>query len=614
MLGRAPLAVRPSLLMHFTLSLVVTLAVTMAVAGCAGKKTRETAAGRTDPHPLPEEPLFSTAAEVGHPGGRMIISEISPPKTFNYIVANEQSSTDITTQMFDGLVTFNNAKQITEPALAYRWELSPDSMSWTFHLRKGIRFSDGTPITSADFHFIYDVVMDSTVATPARSSMLVGDKPVLLETPDESTLIFRTPVPYGGLADLVVGNLYCMPKHILSRARAAGQFASAYGVDTPPESLVTSGAFMLEQYVPNEKVVLKRNPYYYVIDKKGQRLPYLDQLVYLIVPDQNTELLKFQAGETDVIERPRPEDYRTLKQDAAAKDYTMYDSGPSLQTNFLWFNLNKKKDRATPLVEPHKYAWFSNRDFRYAVAYAIDRDAMTRTAYFGRAVENWGPSTQGNKNWFDPGVAKYPYNPAKSKELLAGLGYKDTNGDGYLEDATGHTIEFTMFTNSSNTTRVQLLTMIQEDLRKVGIKVIPQPIDFNELVTHIQSDLKYEAILLGLASGVPPDPALSSNVYKSSGMTHFWYINQSAPSTPWEARVDTLMDDLSVAFSQPARKNMWNEVQRTLTREAVFIYLPTQLAYAPIRNKFGNLQPGIIPPPVSWNAREIYIKKGAAGK
>jgi peptide/nickel transport system substrate-binding protein len=592
---------------------VAVVLVLCAAAGCGGKGKQKSSATYTDSLPLPEEPLVSTAPEIGTHGGRMIVSEISAPKTFNYLIANEQSSTDITTQLFDGLVTFNNATQKTEPALATRWELSADSLSWTFHLRRGARFSDGTPITSADFRFAYDVVMDETITTPVRSSFLVEDKPVTIETPDESTVVFHTPVPYGGFAELVAGNLYCMPKHVLERQYKAGQYASAYGTDTAPESLVTSGPFMLEQYVPNEKVVLKRNPYYYLVDREDRRMPYLDQVVYVIVPDQNTELLKFQAGETDVIELPRPEDHRGLKQDAGAKDFTLYECGPSLRTNFFWFNLNKKKDRVTPAVAAHKYAWFSQADFRYALAHAVDRDAIVKNVFYGLAVENWAPSTQGNKNWYDPDVSKYPYDPAKSKALLAGLGYKDTNGDGILEDGAGHEIEFSMITNSSNTARMQMMTMIQEDLRKVGVRVHPRGMDFNELVTHIQSDFNYECALLGLASGVPPDPVLSSNVYKSSGMTHFWNVNQPRPETVWEARVDSLMDGLSVTFSADAKKRMWSEVQRLLTQKCVFIYLPTQVAYAPVRNRFGNLRPGVIPPPVAWNAREIYVKKGAGG-
>jgi peptide/nickel transport system substrate-binding protein len=587
---------------------LVLLAAAGSQTGC-GKKSSQTV--RTaDPNPLPADTLLSTAPEVGQHGGRLIIAETSDPKTFNYIVSNEQSSSDIDTQLFEGLVTFNNVTQQTEPALAKSWELGPDSLSWIFHLRDGIRFSDGTPITSADFAFMHKVVMDTTIDTSARNGFMPYGKPITIETPDEKTVIFHMPVKFGKFPDLVAGNLYCEPKHILEAAYSAHSFAAAYGVSTPPEKIVTSGPWKVKQYVPGEKVVLAPNPYYYVVDKNGKRLPYLDELVYVIVPDQNTEVLRFQGGETDAIENCRPEDFKTLERDAAAKNYTLARLGPSLRTSFFWMNLNLKPDRKTPYVAPYKYAWFSQKAFRQALAYAVDRDAMARNAYFGLAVENWGPMTKGNKNWHDPNVTKYPYNPSKSQALLAGLGYKDSNGDGYLEDPAGHTIEFTMLTNSSNNLRVQLLTMLQADFKKIGVKLTPKPVDFNDLVSHIQQDFQYEAVLLGLNSGVPPDPGLSLNVWKSSGFTHFWYVQQPKPSTPWEAHIDTLMDRMVTEFDQDKRRAAFNEVQELVTQQCVFIYLPSQEQYVVYRNKFGNIRPTTIPPFLMWNAREIFLKAG----
>ncbi len=577
-------------------------------AGCGKKgKGGGGTAARVDSLPMPEDPWVSTLPS-GTPGGRIVVTEIAMPKTFNYIVANEQSSSDVDGQLFDGLVTYDAITQQTVPALAKSWELSPDSLSWIFHLRRGIKFSDGHPITSADFAFMYRVVMDTTIATPTHDALFIGGQPVLCETPDDSTVIFRCPVKYGQFADLIAGNIYCMPKHVLEPVLAKGgaAFMAAYGVDTPPAQIVTSGAFRVKEVVSGEKVVFERNPYYYAVDKDGTRLPYLDEVVYTIVPDQDAELLRFQGGESDVLETPRAVDYATLQK--AAKGYTVTDVGVSFSTNFIWWNLNFKKDGKTPVVPAYKYAWFNNQQFRKAISYALDRDAMIKNAFYGLGVLNWGPTTAGNKRWHNPNLPAYNYDLEKAKSILAGLGFKDRNGDGILEDAQGHALEFNMQTNAENTMRKQMLTDVQADLAKVGIKVNPQPIAFNELVTHAQSDFQYDSMLLGLTGGIPPDPSLGVNVWKSSGMTHFWHVGQSKPATAWEAQIDQMVDELTVSFDQTRRKQLWDEIQRMINDQAVFVYLPSQKAFVAVRDGFGNVRPAPTPPRVTWDLRSIYRK------
>ena len=591
---------------------LVAIVAAGSTPGCGKKGTGSGASStaRRDTIPLPAEPFLSPAPETGTPGGHIVVTELAPPKTFNYIVANEQSSTDVDTQLFDGLVSYNAVTQTTAPALAKSWELSGDSLAWTFHLRRGIRFSDGVPITSADFAFMFRVVMDTTISTPSHESFFIDGKPVVIETPDDSTVIFHCPEKYGQFADLVAGNIYCMPKHILEPfyKKSAAAFQSAYGVDTPPAQIVTSGPFRVKQYVTGEKLVFEPNPYYYVVDKAGTRLPYLDEIIYSFVPDQDAELLRFQGGEADLLENPRSVDYATLQK--GAKGYSVTDVGVSFNTNFLWFNLNTKHGTRIPYMAPYKYAWFNNQGFRQAISYALNRDAMIKNAFYGVGTPNWGPSTAGNKRWHNSNIPTYDYNPEKAKATLAALGMKDRNGDGVLEDTQGHPVEFSMQTNAENTMRKQMLTDVQSDLAAVGIKVTPQPIAFNELIAHAQSTFQYDTILLGLTGGVPPDPSLGVNVWKSSGMTHFWHVNQPVPGTPWEAKIDKLMDELAVSFDQTRRKAIWDEIQSTISEQSVFVYLPSQKAFVAIRDGFGNVQPTPVPPRVTWDARSLYVKKG----
>src|SRR4029077_16490525 len=135
------------------------------------------------------------------------------------------------------------------------------------------------------------------------------------------------------------------------------------------------------------------------------------------------------------------------------------------------------------------------------------------------------------------------------------------DGNGVLEDTRGNEIGFTLKTNSDNQLRVGMANFIRDDLSKVGIKVSLVPVDFNTLITNIRDDFQYESILLGLQSGVPPDPGMGQNVWRSSGGTHHWNMRQPKPETPQEARIDALMDVMLSTPDFDKRKAAWVEIQ-----------------------------------------------------
>ena len=258
-----------------------------------------------------------------------------------------------------------------------------------------------------------------------------------------------------------------------------------------------------------------------------------------------------------------------------------------------------------------KYSWFNNPVFRRAVSMAVDRDSMIPSIFFGYGVKNWSTATPGNKVWYSPDIVKADYNLAESKRLLAGLGWKDGNGDGVLEDTRGNPITFTLKTNSDNVLRVAMANFIRDDLAKVGIKVTLVPLDFNTLVTNLRDDFQYDAILLGLQSGVPPDPGMGQNVWRSSGRTHQWNPQQPTPATPQEARIDALMDILVSNPDLEARKRAWVETQNIVNEQNWPIWLPTRVAKLPMSNRFGNVHPSVIPHRLLWNIDQVFLKSRA---
>jgi peptide/nickel transport system substrate-binding protein len=188
------------------------------------------------------------------------------------------------------------------------------------------------------------------------------------------------------------------------------------------------------------------------------------------------------------------------------------------------------------------------------------------------------------------------------------MGLRDRNGDGVLEDAAGHPVSFTVRTNADNVMRVQMMNFIKDDLAKVGIRCLPQPLEMKALISNLREDFQYEAMLLGLGSAVPPDPGMAANVYRSSGLTHFWHIRQRRPATPEEARIDSLMEVNLTAGSMAERKDTYAEMTRILDDQAYFIWLPVLRIKIPVRNGYGNLHPTVIPHRVLWNIDRVFAR------
>jgi peptide/nickel transport system substrate-binding protein len=592
----------------------------VATVGMACRRRAAETVEYSDPHPLPEDAMVVEAPTLGRHGGRFVFAETGNPRTFNGMMANETSSTDITNRnLFITLVDFDNAAQKLVPMLAKSWEVAADGVTWTFHLRRGAKFSDGHPITAEDVLFSAQVALDPVLHPAVQDQLKLEGKPLEFSAPDPHTVVVKTPAPMGTLL-IAIGVLEIYPKHVLEPAYKSGNFASAYNVSTPPEQIVTSGPWKVRQYVPGERTVLVRNPYWFGVDKANKRLPYLNELVFLVVPDQDAADLKFRAGELDALDNVKPENYKYYEDNQQKGNYTLHSLGPENNSRFFWFNLNRVqpplkgetlppgKRVGDPYVDPAKYALFSNSAFRRAVSMAIDREAIIRSVFYGEGSKSWSISGPSNKEWYTPDVVHDDYDVEESRRLLAGIGLKDSDGDGVLEDAKGNPVSFQLKTNSDNVMRVATANFIKDDLAKVGIRVTLTPMDFNSIITNLRNDFQYEAILLGSQSGVPPDPANAQNLIRSTGISHYWFVRQQKPATPQEAQIDTLMDQLVSSLDLAERKATWKQIQNIWNGQAWTIWLPILNVKIPMSNRFGNAQPSIMAHRLIWNIDRVYVK------
>ncbi|MBI1840467.1 MAG: ABC transporter substrate-binding protein [Verrucomicrobia bacterium] len=559
--------------------------------------------------PLPDPPFISPC-EPGVRGGRLVISSFVDPKTFNPITANEQSSLDVLRFFFSGLVDYDLANQTTRPALAESWSVAPDQRTWTFKLRRNQRWSDGHLLTADDVVFTWRAVYDRKVGSVSADAFRIGGKEFAVTKVEDLTVQVVTPSAYAPFL-VYFGSIPILPRHILEKTLDAGTFASAYGVNTAPTDLVGSGPFRLKDYRPSQVILLERNPHFWAVDKKGQRLPYLDHIVYNLVPDMNAMSLRFLSGESDVMEEVRPDEYARYRGEAEKGKIQLFDLGPGLDRSFVVFNQNTGTNSRTgkPYVDPVKQKWFRSTQFRQAISHAVDRGSISKSIMAGRATPAYGFESPSNLKWVNLKLPEYPFDFKRSRALLKEIGIDDRDGDGKLEDADGRKIEFRLATIAGNPVRENTAVLLVSDLNKLGLTVTKQTVDFNKLSDTLRVSRDFDAALLRLGGG-DTDPTSSMNVLRSDGFTHYWAVGQPQPSYPWEARINELMDQVTQTLDVPTRKKYYDEVQEILAREQPFIHTVSILAAAAAKVDLGNVRPSVIPTAkVTWNAEELYWKK-----
>ncbi|HEV2468036.1 MAG TPA: ABC transporter substrate-binding protein [Candidatus Sulfotelmatobacter sp.] len=550
-----------------------------------------------------KEERMVTGSAVGQPGGTITVAVRSDPKTLNPVLAVDESTREIIDCMNADLIHINRETQKTEPALAKSWSISRDGKIFILHLRRGLEFSDGQPFTADDVVFSFQVYLDEKIHSPQRDLLVVGGKPVSVKKIDELTVEFQLTEPYAA-AERIFDGLAILPKHILETAYRNGTFSKLWGVSMPPNEFAGLGAFRLKEYVPGQRIVLERNPHYWKADRAGRRLPYIDQLVFLFVPSEDAQVIRFQAGDTDLLSRLSAENFAVLQREQTLRGYKLEDLGPGLEYNFLFFNLNNLTGKKLPEIE-RKQAWFEDTGFRQAVSAAIDRDGIVRLVYNGRATPLWSQVTPGNKLWVDSSLAAPPQSLDRARELLR-TAHFSWNSTGDLLDARGRAVEFSILTSSSNAERSRIATLIQDDLTKLGMKVHVVSLDFSAMVDRLLNSFDYEAAVMGLASG-DADPESEMNVWLSSGGTHLWNLTESKPATPWEAEIDRLMNQQQVTLDYKRRKHLYDQVQQIVAQELPLVCLASPHILVGAKNRVGNFHPAILAPYVLANVDELYV-------
>ena len=556
----------------------------------------------------PREDLLTLSGEVGHAGGRLVVSLRAEPKTLNPVLALDAPSREVISTMQSDLVHINRSTQLTEPALAKSWEVSSDGLEYTLRLRQGLRFSDGEPLDADDVVFTFRAYLDESLHSPQRDLLIVGGKPIAVRKVDAYTLVFRFAQPYS-VGERVFDALVILPRHLLEKPYREGKLAQMGSLSATAIQWAGLGPFRVKEYVAGQRLILERNPFYWKRDTNGYRLPYLDELAFLFVPSADAQVLRFESGETDMISRLSAENFSVLSRQEKA--YTMLDAGPGLEYNFLFFNLNDIGEKSEPEMAA-KQKWFREVKFRQAVSAAIDREAIVRLVYEKRGTALWGPVTPGNLRWADTAIAHPERSLEQARRLLRELGFRWTNeasGDPVLADPDGKPVEFSILTSSSNADRTKMATLIQDDLKQLGMRVQVVPLEFRSLIDRIMQTKQYDACVLGLIS-FDADPNSDLNVWLSRGATHLWNPQQTHPATRWEAEIDRLLEAQLSANSFQQRKKLYDRVQEILTENQPMIFLASPDVLVGAKKIIGNFHPAVLEPYVLWNVEQLYRRAG----
>lgn len=552
---------------------------------------------------------------------------LSDPKTFNAALNNE--SPNIFGLTYEGLVTEDGDGKVV-PALAEKWEVSPDKLKIVFTMKENLKWSDGHPLTVDDVVFTYnDIYLNEEIPTDTRDILRVGQKQQLptVKKLDDRRVEFSVPevfspflrntgigiLPKHALEESIKTREKCVPKAKDEKCNL--KFLSMWGVNTPPAKIVFNGPYKLESYASNERVAFAKNPYFWRKDEAGNQQPYIDKIIWQVVSSTETELLQFRAKQLDFL-AISPEYFSLLTKEAEKYNFKIYGKeNPEPQTGqiFISFNLNQGSRSGKSLIDPVKSQWFNNVKFRQAVAYGIDRQRMITNIYRGLGAPQDSPITFQSPYYLSrkEGLKYYDYNPEKAKELLLAGGFK-YNSENRLVDAEGNLVRFSLMTNAGNKRREAMGTQIKQDLDKIGIQVDFQPVDFGLMLDKLDNTLDWECILLGFTGGI--EPHSGSNMWLPDGRSHLFNQKPAPQQTPvqgrevadWERKIGELYIQASQEFDEAKRKALYAETQRLSQEYLPLIHLVNPYAMVAVRDRIQGVKFSAVNGS-TWNIYELKV-------
>lgn len=528
--------------------LVVSL-VGVLFTGCSTNNTANSPTNAPAATTAPAESAAPEATEVSADtpvdGGTIVLSTFSDIVNINPLLINDTSSGDVANFVFASLYDLDRGGNVTPEPWSLAAELpviSEDGLTYTVKLKDSIKWSDGQPITADDVVYTIETGKNPETGSPLISAY---DKVKTVEKVDDQTVKFT-------LSQIYAPFLYSLcqaivPAHILKDVKPTEIQTNPFGTD--PAKTVTSGPWKWTAWKQGESHTLDADPNYW-----GTVKPHINQIVYKIYADQNTEVQALLKGDTDHISAIPVTQVEAVKADG---DISIIQK-PGAQYEYVMFNFDGKNF-------PGGYDLFTGQKTRQAIAHALNRQGMVDNILKGVGALMNAPFLP--DTWADPGDAavNYDYNAETAKKLLAEDGWVP-GSDGILTK-DGHRFSFELQYNAGNSRREQVSAVIQQNLKDVGIEVTPKAIDFAAWIDQNVTPGKFQALLLAWSLNTPDPDAesiFSSKYFPPAGQNSGWYKNE---------KLDQLWIDGYSTVDQAKRKEIYKEVGKEISTDLPYVFL-----------------------------------------
>ncbi len=469
-------------------------------------------------------------------GGTLVVALAQEPESLMPYGTTSAAAEDVKSFLFNMLATTNADFGSFSPEVARAWEWSPDRKQLVLHLREDVVWSDGVPLGAEDVAFSYEVARDSLVGWSTRAWKR---HVTACEIVDRHTVRFQfDTVSFDQFRFAKEG--WLVPKHLLAMVPRAEWRRHAFG-----RAPIGCGPFVLERWEAGQRIVLVRNERFF-----GHPKPWLDRVVFEIVPEASTRVERLRAGSVDLVAL-EPRQAADLRHDASqGKTRVRVLNVRGRGCDFIGYN------PAEPL--------FSSRVVREALTRAIDRRAIIDALCFGFADMFEGPFAP--MLWaYDASHSPTPYDPEGAKRLLASEGWQDRDGDGWL-DRDGHAFEFTLTTNADNALRMQAIVPVQAYWKAIGVKAEIQALEM-QTALGLRTERRYQAYFGGWNAGLSPSGTIESlwSCTSRGGRSNF--VDFCTPA------VDSLNVLMAAAISPAAAAPFAHRIQALIVAEHPYTWM-----------------------------------------
>ena len=476
------------------------------------------------------------------------------PGSLNPYTETSAVASEILSYVQEAMLTRDPDTQELKPVIAESLpEISPDHLVYTFHLRKDVHYSDGTPVTAKDFKFSYDVIMNPLVDCASTRNYYTRVEKV--EVPDDYTIRFTCREPYVHHDVFLGGNLLALPRHIYDPDNLLEKNPEAFGEyfnNHPNNRLpVGCGPYKFVEWKTSDQIVMERDPNYWRKDNQKDH-GYLDRIVFKIITDDPPTLTALKKGELDLTALTPIQFVTQTNTPKFLKEYVK-DSYYAFAYSYIGWNCKKML--------------FSDKRVRRAMTLLINRQQILETLMYGRGLVVCS-NFYFKSIFFNPNIKPWPYDPAEAVKLLEEAGWIDHNGDG-IRDKDGTDFRFEFLLSQGGAIGPQVATIIKEDLAKVGIEMSIRFLEWSVFLENIQ-DQRFDATWLGWGLGTAEDPY---QIWHSSSA-----LNRGSNAVSFiNAEVDSICEAGRTEFDVEKRKKLFWRLQEILHDEQPYTFMFTNL-------------------------------------